>query len=133
MEVGRLGKLLLLQPQLQPPLPDSTGCRCLPQAAPDQEILERDGWRCQTCGSLRRLEVHHIKRGSQSGDDTEGDPITDLLQSATRHERADLDARRNYASSDRSVSKVISGGQPKRIGSKMVPSPRLVYTLSRPI
>jgi HNH endonuclease len=39
-------------------------------------ILERDGWRCQACGSLRGLEVHHIQRRSQSGDDSEGNLIT---------------------------------------------------------
>ena len=41
-----------------------------------QEILERDGWRCQACGSLRGPEVHHIQRRSQSGDDSEGNLIT---------------------------------------------------------
>jgi 5-methylcytosine-specific restriction endonuclease McrA len=41
-----------------------------------QEILERDSWRCQACGSLRGLEVHHIQRRSQSGDDSEGNLIT---------------------------------------------------------
>jgi 5-methylcytosine-specific restriction protein A len=25
-------------------------------------VLERDGWKCTTCGERRRLEVHHIKR-----------------------------------------------------------------------
>jgi len=41
-----------------------------------KEVLERDGWRCQACGSLRGLEVHHIQRRSQSGDDSEGNLIT---------------------------------------------------------
>ena len=41
-----------------------------------QEILKRDGWRCQGCGSLRGLEVHHIQRRSQSGDDSDGNLIT---------------------------------------------------------
>ncbi len=41
-----------------------------------QEILKRDGWRCQACGSLRGLEVHHIQRRSQSGKDSEGNLIT---------------------------------------------------------
>ncbi|MFZ3211452.1 MAG: hypothetical protein WA188_08060, partial [Terriglobales bacterium] len=31
-----------------------------------QEILKRDDWRCQACGSLRGLEVHHIQRRNQS-------------------------------------------------------------------
>lgn len=26
-----------------------------------QAILERDGWKCRCCGSLRRLEIDHIK------------------------------------------------------------------------
>ena len=25
-------------------------------------VLERDGWKCQHCGEIRRLEVHHVKR-----------------------------------------------------------------------
>ncbi len=29
-------------------------------------ILERDGWRCQKCGSLRNLDVHHMRRRSAS-------------------------------------------------------------------
>ena len=41
-----------------------------------KEILERDGWRCQACGSPRGLEVQHIQRRSQSGDDSEGNLIT---------------------------------------------------------
>ena len=41
-----------------------------------QEILKRDSWRCQACGSLRGLEVHHIQPRSQSGDDSEGNLIT---------------------------------------------------------
>jgi len=52
-----------------------------------QEILKRDGWRCQACGSLRGLEVHHIQRRSQSGDDSEGNLITlccNLPQSNSR-------------------------------------------------
>jgi len=32
-------------------------------------VLERDGWRCQECGSMECLEVHHMKPRSQLGDD----------------------------------------------------------------
>ena len=41
-----------------------------------REILERDGWRCQVCGSLRGLEVHHVQLRSQAGEDTDDNLIT---------------------------------------------------------
>lgn len=39
-------------------------------------VLERDGWRCQQCGSLRNLDVHHVRRQSALGDDAEVNLIT---------------------------------------------------------
>ncbi len=39
-------------------------------------ILERDGWRCQICGSMMGLEVHHITPRGRMGDDTEENLIT---------------------------------------------------------
>jgi 5-methylcytosine-specific restriction endonuclease McrA len=41
-----------------------------------QQILRRDGWRCQLCGALSNLEVHHKEFRSQSGDDSEENLIT---------------------------------------------------------
>jgi 5-methylcytosine-specific restriction endonuclease McrA len=41
-----------------------------------RKILERDGWRCQACGSMSGLEVHHMQRRSQLGDDSDGNLIT---------------------------------------------------------
>jgi len=41
-----------------------------------QQILQRDGWRCQACGSLSGVEVHHIERRSQQGEDAEDNLIT---------------------------------------------------------
>jgi len=35
------------------------------------QVLRRDGWRCQSCGSMSNLEVHHKDFRSHSGDDTE--------------------------------------------------------------
>ena len=39
-------------------------------------ILERDGWRCQLCGSMSNLQVHHIQARSRLGDDSEENLIT---------------------------------------------------------
>ena len=33
------------------------------------QVLARDGWRCQSCGSARNLQVHHLRARSKLGDD----------------------------------------------------------------
>jgi len=40
------------------------------------QVLRRDGWRCQSCGTMSNLEVHHKEFRSQSGDDSEANLIT---------------------------------------------------------
>jgi 5-methylcytosine-specific restriction endonuclease McrA len=49
--------------------PDSYRQLCL-------EVLQRDGWRCQSCGSLEHLQIHHKKFRSRFGDDSEDNLIT---------------------------------------------------------
>ena len=41
-----------------------------------RQVLQRDGWRCQMCGSMQRLQVHHIQFRSHSGADSEENLIT---------------------------------------------------------
>jgi 5-methylcytosine-specific restriction endonuclease McrA len=41
-----------------------------------QEILQRDGWRCQFCGTMSNLQVHHQQFRSQAGADVESNLIT---------------------------------------------------------
>ena len=41
-----------------------------------EHVLRRDAWRCQVCGSLSNLEVHHKELRSQSGDDSDQNLIT---------------------------------------------------------
>lgn len=41
-----------------------------------RETLERDGWRCQICGSSQNLDVHHMRCRSALGDDAETNLIT---------------------------------------------------------
>ena len=49
-----------------------------------QQVLRRDGWRCQKCGSRTNLQVHHIQLRSQLGDDLEENLIT-LCSSCHMH------------------------------------------------
>ncbi len=35
------------------------------------KILERDGWKCQYCGRRDELQIHHLVRRSQQGEDCE--------------------------------------------------------------
>jgi 5-methylcytosine-specific restriction endonuclease McrA len=32
-------------------------------------VLERDGWRCQKCGTFYNLQVHHLQPRSKLGSD----------------------------------------------------------------
>jgi 5-methylcytosine-specific restriction endonuclease McrA len=41
-----------------------------------QQILRRDRWRCQSCGAMSNLEVHHREFRSHSGADSEENLIT---------------------------------------------------------
>jgi 5-methylcytosine-specific restriction endonuclease McrA len=41
-----------------------------------RRILKRDRWRCQACGSMLQLQVHHMEFRSQLGEDREENLIT---------------------------------------------------------
>jgi 5-methylcytosine-specific restriction endonuclease McrA len=41
-----------------------------------QQVLRRDRWRCQFCGKMSNLEVHHKQFRSHSGEDSEENLIT---------------------------------------------------------
>ena len=41
-----------------------------------RQILERDAWRCQMCGRMQRLQVHHLEFRSRCGSDSEENLIT---------------------------------------------------------
>jgi len=40
------------------------------------EVRKRDNWRCQGCGAMERLQVHHQQMRSRSGDDEKANLIT---------------------------------------------------------
>ncbi len=41
-----------------------------------RQVLKRDGWRCQFCGSMENLQVHHLEFRCHAGSDTEENLIT---------------------------------------------------------
>jgi 5-methylcytosine-specific restriction endonuclease McrA len=41
-----------------------------------QQVLRRDSWRCQSCGKMSNLEVHHKELRSHAGGDFEDNLIT---------------------------------------------------------
>ena len=41
-----------------------------------QQVLRRDGWRCQFCGSMTNLEIHHQEFRSHSGPYHEDNLVT---------------------------------------------------------
>jgi 5-methylcytosine-specific restriction endonuclease McrA len=41
-----------------------------------QCVFDRDGWRCQVCGSSQNLHIHHLRFRSHQGDDNEQNLIT---------------------------------------------------------
>jgi len=43
---------------------------------PLEELLKRDGWRCQHYGSMSELQVHHIQSRSQLAHDAEENLVT---------------------------------------------------------
>jgi len=40
------------------------------------QVLHRDGWRCQSCGTKSNLEVHHKQFRSHAGHDSDENLIT---------------------------------------------------------
>jgi 5-methylcytosine-specific restriction endonuclease McrA len=41
-----------------------------------QQVLDRDSWRCQSCGRASQLQVHHLRFRSALGDDSFENLIT---------------------------------------------------------
>src|SRR5450631_3350613 len=64
------------RPENDSPQSRSLATRHLVVESLRQQILRRDGWRCQSCGAMSNLEVHHRELRSQSGDDSEQNLIT---------------------------------------------------------
>jgi len=57
-----------------------------------RQVLDRDDWRCQFCGSMQNLQVHHLKFRSHSGNDEECNLMT---LCAECHEKLHREARRH--------------------------------------
>jgi 5-methylcytosine-specific restriction endonuclease McrA len=57
------------------------------------EVLVRDGWRCQYCGSSEHLEVHHLCSRSRLGHDVDENLITLCADCHSDIHRARLKSR----------------------------------------
>jgi 5-methylcytosine-specific restriction endonuclease McrA len=57
---------------MTPIFPKDPRIRLSPEAYAELKlvVLNRDGWRCQNCGSFQNLEVHHKQFRSHSGEDS---------------------------------------------------------------
>lgn len=52
-----------------------------------REVLRRDNWRCQFCGMMTNLEIHHLQYRSHSGGDSELNLITLCAACHAEHHR----------------------------------------------
>src|ERR1039457_7101042 len=68
---AREGVLRMIRPKAAPSRLDPLSYENL-----REQILRRDGWRCQSCGTMSNLEVHHREFRSHSGEDSEENLIT---------------------------------------------------------
>jgi 5-methylcytosine-specific restriction endonuclease McrA len=74
---------------MRPILPKAAPLRLDPESYEGlrQQILRRDGWRCQFCGTMSNLEVHHREFRSHSGADSDENLITLCTACHTRMHR----------------------------------------------
>jgi hypothetical protein len=80
-----------------------------------QRVMQRDSWRCQFCGSMTNLEVHHQRFRSHSGEDKERLPRTALSGIEKKSVLPDVDPR---APAARGKTRTQAGGLVKRPGTR---------------
>jgi 5-methylcytosine-specific restriction endonuclease McrA len=61
------------------------------------QVLERDGWRCQDCGSVQMLEVHHVNPRSKLGHDASENLITLCVDCHRRRHGRKFNVRHAYS------------------------------------
>lgn len=97
-------------------------------------VLQRDGWRCQLCGSISGVEVHHTEYRSHGGSDGEENLITlcsechNLVHRKSRVEspsRTDLDSSATFPS--RQTASHDDYGRSRQ----QTPTAKLKFTLIR--
>ena len=59
-----------------------------------QQVLRRDGWRCQSCGTMLNLGIHHQQFRSHAGEDSEENLITLCVRC---HEEMHIPSEGNYS------------------------------------
>ena len=64
---------------------DVLGCGTESLPKLHREVLKRECWRCQKCGRLQNLQVHHQQLLSHSGSDQEQNLMQDPLSRVSLH------------------------------------------------
>jgi 5-methylcytosine-specific restriction endonuclease McrA len=78
-----------------------------------KRVMDRDGWRCQKCGSLKDLQVHHRQCCSRQGDDSLANLVT-LCAYCHKEEHGELSysqaaASQNSASRRSGIRGIMTG------------------------
>ena len=67
-------------------------------------VLNRDKYRCRTCGRPGRLEAHHVRPVAAGGNDEPGNLLTLCVTCHVDHHRADDPARAAWRAYLKSVT-----------------------------
>ena len=73
---GKCGRWRVNKADVENFSPPKKAYRKKTDAKQRQKALERDGYKCQICGSTENLEVHHIKHREDGGTDALGNLVT---------------------------------------------------------
>ena len=72
--------------------PNRSGLRLDPDSYRNlwRQVLERDNWTCQVCGSKQNLQIHHRELRSQQGGDEEFNLVTLCVRCHGQLHRGDV-------------------------------------------
>ena len=76
-------------------------------------VMDRDGWRCQKCGSVKDLQAHHRKYRSRHGDDSLANLVT-LCAYCHMEEHGQLSYSKEAAEQNSASRRLVEAGASRR-------------------